>query len=45
MQSISVSELKRNFSKILKEIKKGEKFAITFGRKKEIVAYLMPYLE
>ena len=42
MKTISVSELKKNFSKILKEVKNGVIFAITFGRKKEIVAYLTP---
>ena len=45
MKTISVSELKKNFSKILKELQNGEKIAITFGKKKEIVAYLVSKIE
>ena len=45
MKICSISELKKNFSKILKELQNGEKIAITFGKKKEIVAYLVPKIE
>ncbi len=38
MKTISISEFKKNFSKIWEEVQNGGKFAITFGKKKEIVA-------
>ena len=39
---MTVGDLKTNFSEILKEVQLGEKIAIAFGKKKEIVAYLVP---
>lgn len=42
MRIFTVGELKTNFSKILEWVKTGEKVAIAFGRKKEIVAFLVP---
>lgn len=43
MKTIPVAEFKTNFSAILKEVEKGEKFAISYGRKKSTVAMLVPY--
>lgn len=42
MRIFTVGELKTNFSEILKWVKAGEEMAIAFGRKKEIVAFLVP---
>ena len=42
MKTMSVGELKTHFSKVLKEVEAGEKVAITFGKKKEIKAFLVP---
>ncbi|MCE7065920.1 type II toxin-antitoxin system Phd/YefM family antitoxin [Dyadobacter sp. CY326] len=39
---MSVGEFKTHFSQVLKEVEKGEKIGITFGRKKEIKAILVP---
>ena len=39
---MSVGELKTHFSEVLKEVEAGEKVAITFGKKKEIKAFLVP---
>lgn len=42
MKTISVGDLKTHFSEILKSVERGEKIAITYGRKKEIKALLVP---
>ena len=42
MKTISVGEFKTHFSAILKSVEAGEKIAITYGRKKEIKALLVP---
>ena len=44
MDTIPIGELKANFSAILGRVKKGEKIIISFGKKKEKVAVLMPYV-
>jgi antitoxin (DNA-binding transcriptional repressor) of toxin-antitoxin stability system len=45
MDTIAIGELKANFSTILGRVKKGEKIVIGFGKKKEKVAVLMPYVQ
>jgi antitoxin (DNA-binding transcriptional repressor) of toxin-antitoxin stability system len=42
MKTMSVGEFKTHFSEALKCAESGEKIAITFGKKKEIKAYLVP---
>ena len=42
MKTVSVGDLKTHFSIILKKVEAGEKVAITYGRKKEIKALLVP---
>lgn len=42
MQSINVGDLKANFSDVLKKVESGEEFAILFGKRKKIVAKLVP---
>ncbi|MFN0176042.1 MAG: type II toxin-antitoxin system Phd/YefM family antitoxin [Saprospiraceae bacterium] len=42
MKVLTVGELKSNFSEVLKAIQIGEEFAIAFGKRKEVVAYLIP---
>lgn len=39
---MTVGEFKTHFSEALKSVEAGEKIAITFGRKKEIKAILIP---
>ena len=43
MKTLQVGELKSNFSKILEEVKHGEEIAISFGRKKETIAVIIPF--
>lgn len=42
MTVVTVGDLKARFSEILKSVQAGEEFAIAFGRKKEVLAYLVP---
>ena len=44
MQVLSVGEFKSNFSEILKKVLAGEEIGISYGKKKEIVAKLVPKL-
>jgi len=39
---MTVGDLKAHFSEVIQDIKAGEEIAISFGKKKEIVAYLIP---
>ena len=43
MKTIQASEFKNHFSEILKEIRKGKEIAVSFGKKKEKLAVLVPY--
>ena len=45
MKSLSVAEIKTHLSAILKDVEKGDKIAITFGRKKRTIAVIVPYNE
>jgi antitoxin (DNA-binding transcriptional repressor) of toxin-antitoxin stability system len=42
MQILSVGEFKSNFSEVLKKVLSGEEIGISYGKKKEIVAKLVP---
>lgn len=42
MQVYTVGDLKTNFSQILELVRSGEKIAIAYGKKKQVVAYLVP---
>lgn len=39
---MSVGEFKTNFSEALKSVQAGEEIGISFGKKKEVVACLVP---
>ena len=42
MKTMTIGELKSHFSEVLQEVKSGKEIAVAFGKKKEIVAYLIP---
>jgi antitoxin (DNA-binding transcriptional repressor) of toxin-antitoxin stability system len=42
MKMVSVADFKSNFSGLLDEVRQGERIAIQYGRRKEIVAILTP---
>jgi hypothetical protein len=42
MKKMTVGEFKTHFSDVIEQVKSGEKIAVTFGKKKEIVGYFLP---
>jgi antitoxin (DNA-binding transcriptional repressor) of toxin-antitoxin stability system len=42
MRILTIGELKAHFSEVLKHVKQGEAVMISYGRKKEKVAALIP---
>lgn len=42
MKTMTVGEFKTHFSEVVHQLKKGEKIAVTYGKKKEIVGYFSP---
>jgi len=42
MKTMSVGEFKANFSTVLKRVLAGEEIGILYGKKKEVVAKLVP---
>jgi antitoxin (DNA-binding transcriptional repressor) of toxin-antitoxin stability system len=43
MKTLSLAEAKTHFSAILKDVGLGNEIAITYGRKKETIAVIVPY--
>lgn len=39
---MTVGEFKSHFSEVVEQVKAGIGFAVTYGRKKEIVGYFLP---
>jgi len=42
MKTMSVGEFKTHFSDVIEQVKAGEKIAVTYGKKKEIIGYFSP---
>jgi len=45
MKTLSVGELKAQFSEVLKRVQQGESFVILYGKKKKPVAKIVPFEE
>ena len=43
MKTLPVGEFKTHFSEIIDDVKSGEEIIITYGRKKENIAVVVPY--
>jgi len=43
MQTLTIGELKTNFSEVLKKIRSGQKIVVSYGKKREKVAVIVPY--
>lgn len=43
MKTIQVGDLKTHFSEILNSVKNGDEIIISYGRKKEKIAKIIPY--
>ena len=43
MQTLTIGELKTSFSEVLKKLRSGQKIVISYGKKREKVAVIVPY--
>ncbi len=43
MKTLPVGEFKSHFSEVLESVKNGEEIAISYGRRKEKIAVIIPY--
>ncbi|MCA1951030.1 MAG: prevent-host-death protein [Treponema sp.] len=43
MKTLPVGELKAQFSEVLEKVKSGESFGILYGKKKKLIAMIVPY--
>ncbi len=43
MQTLTIGELKASFSEVLKKIRSGQKIVVSYGKKREKVAVIIPY--
>ncbi|MCK4516120.1 MAG: type II toxin-antitoxin system prevent-host-death family antitoxin [Spirochaetaceae bacterium] len=43
MKTMQVGELKARFSEVVEEVKNGEEIVISYGKRKENVAVIIPY--
>ena len=43
MQTLTIGELKAGFSEVLKKIRSGQEIVISYGKKREKVAVIVPY--
>jgi antitoxin (DNA-binding transcriptional repressor) of toxin-antitoxin stability system len=43
MKTLSLAEAKTHFSAILRDVVLGNEFAISYGKKKETIAVIIPY--
>ena len=43
MKTLPVAEVKTHFSSLLKEVELGNEIAISYGKKKETIAVIIPY--
>jgi len=45
METLTAAQFKARFSEVLEKIRRGQRIAITYGRKREKVAIIIPYSE
>ena len=43
MKTLPVGEFKTHFSEVINQVKAGEEITITYGRRKENIAVVIPY--
>jgi prevent-host-death family protein len=43
MKTLPLAEVKTHLSELLKEVKAGSEIAISFGKKRETIAVIVPY--
>lgn len=42
METLPVAEIRKKFSSVLKEVESGKEIGITFGKKKQTIAVIVP---
>lgn len=45
MKTLPLAEVKTHFSSLLKEVQTGSEIAISYGKKRETIAVIVPYQE
>jgi prevent-host-death family protein len=45
MKTLPLAEVKTNFSSLLKEVQAGSVIAVSYGKKRETIAVIVPYKE
>ena len=45
MKTLPLAEVKTNFSSLLKEVQAGREIAVSYGKKRETIAVIVPYKE
>jgi antitoxin (DNA-binding transcriptional repressor) of toxin-antitoxin stability system len=45
MKTLPVGEIKAQFSAVLEKVKQGESFGILYGKKKQPIAMIVPYVD
>ena len=45
MKTLPLAEVKTNFSSLLKEVQAGNEIAVSYGKKRETIAVIVPYKE
>lgn len=43
MKTLALAEAKTHFSAVMKEVEQGNEVAISYGKKKETIAVIVPY--
>ncbi|MEA3358668.1 MAG: type II toxin-antitoxin system Phd/YefM family antitoxin [Thermodesulfobacteriota bacterium] len=43
MQTLTIGELKTSFSEVLRKIRSGQEIIISYGKKREKIAVIVPY--
>ena len=43
MKTMAVGEFKAHFSEVVEQVRRGEEIVVSFGKKRENVAVLIPY--
>lgn len=43
MKTLTVGDLKTNFSKVVSSLKQGKTFLVSYGRNKEKIGVILPY--
>jgi antitoxin (DNA-binding transcriptional repressor) of toxin-antitoxin stability system len=43
MKTLQVAEVRSHFSALLKEVAQGQEVGVAYGRKKQVIAVIVPY--